>query len=279
MNAIELLSRWPGWTTKTQDEILASEAWAMRARWGDEDVVLRLSKNRPRDIIALKIAFDDEVHFLGIGERETFPDLAILWDRKNDIPNTLVLALVEKECGKLLQLLENSVRRQLSIIGLTDVTERDGTQGFEVVNSKGVILASFALNLSPMVKESLGDIAAIDVNHPSIRAMTRPAKVEYASFMLGEESSTLEPGDYLLSPELSNPIAARWCIDPPIEDGRFHIRSTDTTDIPFANFVDETMPTIAPPTALELFKGKTLIAAGHAAQLGETSAMAIEEVC
>lgn len=279
MNAIELLSRWPGWAKKTPDELLASEAWAMRVHWADEEVVLRLSANRPRDIIALKIALDDEEHFLGLGKRESFPDLAMLWDRKTDLPGTLVLALIEKECGTLLQLLENALRRQLSVIGLTEITERDDSQGFEVVNKQGAILASFALNMSPMVKESLGDIAAIDVHHPAIRSMTRPAKVEYVNFALGNESANLSPGDYLLAPELGNVVAARWSVeDPPAEDGRFRMRSVQAVEIPFAHFADEEMPEMMTPTALELFKGKTLIATGHAVQLGEASAMAIEEV-
>lgn len=279
MNGIENLSRWPGWAEKTPDELLASEAWAMGTRWGDEDVVLRLSNNRPRDIIALKIALDDEEHFLGIGERDSFPDLAALWNRKKEIPDTLVLALLEKECGKLFQLLENSIRRQLSVIGLTDVGAREGTQGFEVVNRKGKILASFALNLSSMVKSAFGDLAAIDVTHPAIRAMTRPTKVEYAVFALSEESQAVAPGDYLLAPELSNTVAARWCVDdPPVDDGRFRIRSTMAVEMPFSHFADNDMPPIASPTSLELFKGKTLIATGHYAQLGDASAMAIEEV-
>lgn len=278
MNELELLLRWPGWEKKTPDALLASEAWAMRARWGDEDVFLQLSDNRPRDIIALKIAFDDEIHFLGIGEREAFPDLAALWERKGEIPSSLVLALVEKECGKLFQLLENSVRRQLRVIGLTGVEERAGSQGFNVVNKRGEIIASFALNVSAMVSEAFGEMSAINVQHPSIRSMVRCVTAEYATFALGSGVEDLASGDYILTPELDNLLAARWCIDAPQEDGKYHLRAPTSIEATFANFADATLPEIEKPSALELFYGSRCIATGHYAKLGDASAFAVEEV-
>ena len=154
MNEMHVLSSWPGWAEKTPEDLLRHEAWSMRVRWGDDEARLRFSDNRPRDVLALKIAFDDEEHFLGIGEREAFPDLAALWDRKKELPGTLMLALVEKECGKLLQLLENAVRCQLKIIDLADESEREGTRGLEVVGADGKIIASFALTVSPLVTEA-----------------------------------------------------------------------------------------------------------------------------
>ena len=192
MNEMQILASWPGWAEKRPDELLEHEAWSMRVRWEDQEARLRLSDNRPRDIIALEITFDGEAHFLGIGERQVFPDLCALWDRKNEIPQNLVLALVEKECGKLLQLLENTVRRQLKITGFTDPERRAGARGFEVVGLDGSVIASFALDVSPAVLESFGDISAIDTVHPSIRSMSRPAVVEYAVFGLGEDSSRIE---------------------------------------------------------------------------------------
>lgn len=278
MNDIELLSRWPGWSQKSPDEILASEAWAMRARWGDDEVAIKFSDNRPRDIIALKIAFDDEEHFLGIGERSSFPDLEALWERKREIPQSLVLALVEKECGKLFQLLENSVRRQLTVIGLTDVNERAGTQGFDVVSPDGTILASFALNLSSMVREAFGDISAIDTSHIAIRSMTLPATVEYATFSLGAESASIATGDYILAPELANVVAAKWIVGDPTDDGKYHLRSAAVSPICFAAFDDSKMPEVPAPTELELFYGSKRIAVGRFAKLGEESAFAVEEV-
>ena len=278
MNEMQLLQRWPGWAGRTAKEIMDSPAWSMRTRWGDDEARLRFSDNRPRDVLALKIAFDDEEHFLGIGEREAFPDLAALWDRKNDIPGTLVLALVEKECGKLLQLLENAVRRQLKVIGLADRSERDGARGMEVVGADGQIIASFALTVSPLVTEAFGDISAIDAAHESVRSMTRAASVEYAVFSVGAESSSPASGDFLLAPELDNPAVAKWCVDGPEDDGKFHLRSVSPVDVAFAAFADGQMPEIPDPGDLELYHGSRKIASGRAARLGAQSAFAVEEV-
>lgn len=278
MNEMHILSSWPGWAEKAPEDLLQHEAWSMRVRWGDEEAHLRLSENRPRDIVALEISFDGESHFLGIGEREIFPDLYALWDRKDEIPQNLVLALVEKECGKLLQLLENSVRRQLKITGLADPAGRAGTRGFEVVGPAGGIIASFALNVSPVVLEAFGDISAIDTSHNSIRSMSRPAVVEYAVFGLGEDPSRIECGDYLLAPELENPAAAKWCVESPMDDGKFHLRASASEMVTFASFADGVMPPVPKPEALELFFGAKSIASGRASRLGEQYAFAVEEV-
>lgn len=278
MNDLELLTRWPGWDKKSPEALLAEPSWALRTRWGDDEVRLRLTDNRPRDVIALKIAFDDEEHFLGLGCREAFPDLATLWERKQDIPQTLVLALIERECGKLFQLLENTVRRQLRVIGLTDVAERDGTRGFEIVTKKGTIIADFALTLSDMVIEAFGDISAIDTTHADIRSMTRPATAEYAVFSLSEESANLEAGDYLLMPELENLMTARWSMEAPAADGKFHVRAARQTNLSFGELADNALPEIPQPTELELFSGAKLVATGRYDRLGEQAALAIEEV-
>lgn len=278
MNAMNLLANWPGWSGKKASDILFSPAWSMRVRWGDDEAFLRLTDNRPRDIIALKIAFDGEEHFLGIPNRAAFADLSALWDRKNDIPKALVLALVEKECGRLLQLLENAVRRQLTIIGLTEAENRTDSKGFEVVDRNGSVIASFALNVSQMVEESLGDIAAVDTSHISVRTMTRSATVEYAAFILGSEAASLASGDYLIVPELENPSIAKWCVDVPVDDGKYHVRSAISSPITFSAFAEESMPQIPAPDALELYVGSRLIATGRSVKLGSQSAMAIEEV-
>lgn len=278
MNELELLARWPGWADKRPADLLNEPSWALRTRWGDEEVRLRLTDNRPRDLIALKIAFDDDEHFLGLGRREAFPDLAALWDRKADIPQTLVLALVERECGKLLQLLENTVRRQLRVIGLTDAEAREGTRGFEVVRKDGSIVADFALTVSDAIIEAFGDLAAIDVTHSSVRNQLRPAIAEYAHFSLGPESAALAPGDWLLVPELDNRIAARWCMSSAEADGKYHVRAAEPSEISFGEIADNTLPEIPHPQELELFFEGKLIATGRYNRLGEQAALAIEEV-
>lgn len=278
MNHTKLLAGWPGWSTKTADDILASPAWAMRTRWGDEEVVLRMTPDRPRDMVALKVSFDGKEHFLGLGRRDSFADIDKLWERKNELPPALILALVEKECGRLFQLLENCARRQLEIISLTDVTDRADAKGFEVVAANGVRLASFALELTDSLKESFGHLSAIDTSDPSIRAMTRPATVEYASFSMADKTSSIEPGDMILAPELDDTVAAVWCVEPPCDDGKWRIRAASAEPVAFASFADGAMPAVPQPDALELYHGSKLVASGRFARLGLRSAFSVEEV-
>ena len=144
MNAFDILKIWPGISEASVEDIFAHPAWAMPCLWGDERCVLRKAAAKPRDIIGLAIELDDDAHFLGLGNRESFPDLHDLWLRKAELPSALILALVEKECGELLQLIENAVRRQVRVVGLDDPEKRASALAFEVISTvDGRITSSF----------------------------------------------------------------------------------------------------------------------------------------
>ena len=150
MSAFDILKTWPSLSTATADEIFAHPAWAMPCQWGDERCMLRRAMSKPRDIVGIAIMLDDDAHFLGIGNREAYPDLHELWSCKKELPPALVLALVEKECGNLLQLIENVVRRQVSVTSLDDPEKRSGALAFEVVSqADGSIRSSFVLDVKP----------------------------------------------------------------------------------------------------------------------------------
>ena len=100
----------------------------------------------------------------------------------------------------------------------------------------------------------------------------------YAVFGLGEDPSRIECGDYLLAPELENPAAAKWCVESPMDDGKFHLRASASEMVTFASFADGVMPSVPKPEALELFFGAKSIASGRASRLGEQYAFAVEEV-
>ncbi len=279
MTALDMLANWPGWEKKTADEILASPAWSMMVRYGDEEMRMRISDTAPRDVIGLRIAFDGEEHFLGLGKRETFPDLNILWHEKKRLPDALILALIEKECGDLLQLLENAVRSQLSVVGLADAEERAGTQGFEVINGNGEIIAFFSMTLSSMVKRAFGDVANIDTNHIDIRSMVMPAQIAYASFQLNEtEAKTLISGDYLLLPETVNLAGARWLPQGAPKDGLFYVIAERNEPLTFGSLADGTLPQIPAPERLLLVRDGKTLATGAYSQVGGQPAFAIEEV-
>ncbi len=279
MTAVDLLANWPGWANKSADEFLASPAWAMPVRYGDAEMRLRLSSTAPRDVIGLRIAFDGEEHFLGLGNRKTFPDLNALWHEKKRLPDALVLALVEKECGDLLQLLENAVRRQLSVVGLADPAERSDAQGFEVLDTAGKIVAFFSLTLSHMVKTSFGDVANIDTAHAAIRALEMSAEIQYAAFQLNEtDAKGLASGDSLLLPEATNLAGAKWLPQGAPKDDFFHVLAEAPGVLTFGALADATLPPVPAPTNLKLVRGGKTLAVGSFARVGGQPAFAIEEV-
>ncbi len=279
MNLIDMLANWPGWNQKTPQEILDSPAWAMKVRWDDTEMILRCSKEAPRDVIGIRIAFDGEEHFLGLGNRETFPDLNILWTEKKNLPDALILALIEKECGALLQLLENAVRCQLTVLGLASPEERAGTQGFEVVDARGQIVAFFSMTVSRMVTLNFGDVAHVDTTHPEIRALEMPAFIQYATFRLNDdEAATIASGDCLLLPEAKDPSTAKWLMLHVPADDAFYVLADQPAAITFGEMVDGNLPTLPPPTRLSLVRNGKTLAVGSFCHLGEQPAFAIEEV-
>lgn len=279
MTPSDMLANWPGWEHKTADELIACPAWAMSVRWGDAETRLRFSKEAPRDVIGLRIAFDGEEHFLGLGNRETFPDLNALWTEKKRLPDALILALVEKECGDLLQMLENAVRAQLTVIGLADPAGRADARGFEVTDAKGRILAFFSMTVSPLVQEIFGDVAHIDTAHPTIRALEMPAVAEYASFLLGgDEAAGIAPGDCLLLPEADGPAAGKWLPQGVPADGRFHVVADAPGTLTFGALADGVLPSVPPPERLALVRDGKTLAVGSFCRLGIQPAFAVEEV-
>jgi len=189
----------------------------------------------------------------------------------------LKLALVEKECGPLFQILENAVRRQLNVIGVTPVENRGSATGFEITDAGGHILASFNLKVTTEIIRSFGMLKFIDLNHESIRSMTRSCRAVYASFHLTDDERTgLAPGDFLLLSEIGN-MPAKWQTDIP-QDDKIHVCAPEPQEIMFAQFADDRLPEIPAPDFLSLFfKGKCL-AKGRLTKLADTPACVIEEI-
>ncbi|MBR4612804.1 MAG: hypothetical protein IKO40_08820 [Kiritimatiellae bacterium] len=278
MNSLELLQNWPSMAGAKPEAIYASPAWALTGRWGDRPVCLRRSDAVFRDVLGISIRLDEEEHFLGLGNREAFPDLQALWDVKNDLPDTLKLALVEKECGPLLQLIENAARKQLSIVGVEPSSARKGSTGFEVVDVEdGNVLAVFDLDVTPSLVSAFGQLKYLDVNHDSIQSMTRDAWAVYASFALSaDELAGLAVGDCLLLPEATNG-AAKWQISLP-QDDFLTIASAQPEKLTFLQFADEQLPPISAPSVLRIYRQGRAIAQGRVESLAEQPALVIEEL-
>lgn len=277
MSAFELLQKWPSWEKAGAEAIFNSPAWAMPVRWRDKSCVMRRAEIRFRDVLGIAVRFDDEENTIWLGNREAFPDLHVLWDVRSNLPDALKLALVEKECGPLFQILENAVRRQLNVVGLSSVEDRGGSTGFEIVAQDGTIMASFNFQVNTDIIRSLGMLKFIDLNHESILSMVRVARAHFASFHLTEEElAGLAPGDYLMLPEIGK-VPPKWQVEMPNDD-RVHVCAPDTQELTFAQFAGDQLPEIPTPTTLALFCGGKNIANGRLTTLADTSACAIEEV-
>lgn len=218
MNPLELLAALPQWATATPEKILASPAWTMPCRLGDETCRLRLDAVRPAETLDIAIRVGDEDHVLGIADSPTFPELHAVWASRAEVPEPILLALIEKDCGPLLQLLENAVRLQLKVVGLAKAPPRTDAQLAlaRVVSADGEEKLVFTLDLSTAVASVLGMLRYIDTSHQSVREATLPAETEYAAFSLpADDLASLSPGDALLLPEAGSM--------PPrtIVDGRF----------------------------------------------------------
>ncbi len=218
MKPLEIISLIPKWAEASPDEILSSPAWAMPCRFGTDACTLRMCDIRPSDTIDLSVRFENEQHVLRLAKSPRLKELGSIWQSLSDVPEPVVLALVEKDCAPLFQLLENAVRKQFKVLGIIprddieDVTE----EIYANLCENGATTLSFALSKSPAIVSALGLLRYIDVSHPSVRETFLPAEVQYASFTLhsGELSSFAE-GDALLMPEVGSLAPSL------IVDGRF----------------------------------------------------------
>lgn len=212
MKPLEILSSLPNWSQATPGQLLASPAWTLPCRLGDTPCGLRLDAPRPAETLDIRIRLENEEHVLGLVDTPSLPELHAVWDTRAEIPEPILLALVEMDCGPLLQLIENASRRQLKVLGLATAPAESPTLCARVFSEAGDIL-SFTLTNSPGITETLGQLRFINTAHPDVRDRTLPAEVSYASFALSAaELAALAPGDSLLLPEIGS-LAPRLIVD------------------------------------------------------------------
>ena len=272
-DALKLLSEWPGWARANADAIIASPAWRLETKWGEEPVVLRRTSETSGDALVLTVALDGEERLLALADSAMFADLHRLWARRRDLPPEVLLALVEKECGGVFQLLENVFRRSFSVRGLAEGGgTADGLADFELTG-KGVELR-FAIGLAPVDRSELGRLTNIDTGHESIRSLVRAAEADYGAVELTEESlRALAPGDLILLPEAE----PSWrCAAP--SDGTCRILGAHSQTLSFAQFADGDLPPVPPPDELRLAVGGRTLAAGGVVTVGQCAALRVEEL-
>lgn len=271
MDALDLLRNWPSWRQAGAGKVLASPAWRQEVLFADWKGALRIipESDLPADRLWLKVSFEGEAHHLGIVDSAVFPDLHRVWTLRDKLPREVLMALVEKECGSLLQLLEDTLRRQLSVEGLAEAVPETSFRAFRVTAEDDHFEPlTFSLDLSPAMEIDLGRLENIDVTDESILTLSRPAEAVYAEFDL--QGMKLADGDLLLRPVEQAP---RWLTEIP-RDGRVRVLSSVPHTLTFAEFVDG-LPPVPPSPTYRIVRDEMQLATAVSAAVGSHPAYKI----
>lgn len=287
MKPHEILSMLPQWADAAPEALLDSPAWAMPCRLGEDSTVLRTADVRPGDTLNLAVLLDGERHVLSIADSPRFADIHALWPSRADVPEPILLALVEKECGPLLQLVENAVRRQLKIEGLA-TDGPDARTVFAQVND-----VVFGLTRSPTVEVAFGQLRFIDCAHQAVRDTVLPCETELAAFTLSAaDLASLAVGDALLLPEVGTVpprlvVDGRFAVDengvlPFKDDGRLRVVGAEARTLTLGELFDRAQNPVAEksaaPAQLRLVASGKTAAQGRLEQLASHPAFVVESL-
>lgn len=296
MKSFEVLAHWPQWEKASAAEIFASPAWRMKTGVQGESYLLRKAAVFPADLLYLRIAFEETEVTLGLAKSAAFPELAAVWEARAEVPEPILLALLERACGVLFQTVENVFRRQLSIKGIVAGNEAvaRASTAFVLTKEEGNSeVCTFTIALTESLTEELGQLKALDPADETLRAMELPVRYELAAFALAPaDAASLKAGDALLLPEVDaqgRSQAARWKIGESFlvannaldlwqEDDLYHVTADVPMSITFGALCDGQVPTPNSLPTLSLIHRGRRVAQGHLAPLGAQQSFAIEEV-
>ena len=299
MKPTEILSVIPLWAKASAADLLASPAWTMPCRLGEQNCMLRLDAPRPAETLDLLVRFGDEEHVLGICDSPSLAELHAVWPARAEMPEPILLALVEKDCGPLFQLLENAVRRQLGIVGLSPSAPAPDAQLLcaQVRSAEGESIVSFSLTPSPAIVSSLGQLRFLDVANPAVRDGTLLTEVEYATFALpSADLAAITPGDALLLPEVGT-VPPRQIIEARLivgeggvtewkDEGTLRVVAPEPVIMTVGTLIDlatgnatPSAPTPLPAnTPLRLVRFGKILASGRLDTIGTQQAFVIDDV-
>lgn len=276
MNARDLMKSWPTLADLTPGEILAAPAWRCPVEFdGEEAELMHTAEPVASDELFLSLTFDGEPHVLGLGDSARYPDLHLLWDRRRKLPDELLMALVEKETGAVLQMLENLSRCEIKLCGIAGRPTPDGRLAIGVGIGGEVLVLT--LDLPASLVEEFGRLDCLDPTHPFVRGQIRAVRAAYATVPVdADEVSALKEGDYLVLEDLE----PEWLTELP-DDGKLRLANADEVSATFAQFADETLPAVPSPDAasLRLFIGNKAVFAAEPSRVGTASAVRIRTLC
>ena len=301
MKPLEILSALPQWANVQPETIVDSPAFAMQCRLGEEAVVLHRAEVEPSELEmqALSVAFGDEPHTLFLARSPRFPDLDKVWDSRADMPEAILLALVEKECGPLFQMLENVVRKQMRLVGLESLTQssqRDLLLSVSAPLGEESVSAAlvFSLTRSAAVVAALGVLRNLDLTHEAIRSQALVAEVEYAAFAMPDaDLAAIAPGDAVMLPEIGTleprlVVGGRFVLDGNgsssyAEDALVRIRAAEVRPVLLGEVFDAGKTPIAlaaaePGAQLRMVRNGKVVARGRLDRIGDQNAFIVEDV-
>lgn len=275
MDARELLRSWPDWQRAGTETVLASPAWRMPVRMNGAAAAMTVTE-AAGDLLVLEVTLDGETHRLALADSPAYPDLHLLWARRGDLPEALLLALAEKECGGVFALVESVTRRMLSVKGLAGSESDEGLRFFSVSGAAAGLV--FGLDVTPDLAATLGRLDYIDPAHPDVRASTRPVRAVVGRLELAEEDlGALAPGSFLLLPDEFG-SDAKWVPADELEaSGDVVLAAPGDADLTFAAFADEAYPPIPEGSAFEIVRGRRRLCRCADARVGQCRALKVIE--
>lgn len=279
---IELLQQLDEFKALTPADILSHPAWSVPVTWNEAPASLRAGEVATSEMVNLSVRLGDEDCVLGLVPSDAFPELSALFPARAEVPPPIMLAVVEKEAGPLFQMLENALRRELSVQGLAEAPAGEA-RAFQVgvADDSSASAPAFTLTLTDALVRELGDLRHLNTEHPSIADTKVPMEVAYAVFDLSaEELADLAPGDYLLLPEMSAEKPGRVCRPGTLPSERLRVVAVELANVPFATALQEDLRCAPVGTDdLVLMHGERRIASGRLSKLGEQPAFAVEAIC
>ena len=282
MKPIDLLQSLEPFNRLSSSEILAHPAWRLMTVWGEGGAVLSADGIRPDATLDLNIRFGHEAAVLGLAPSPAFPDFTGLFPQRGEVPSAVMLAVVEKEFGPLFQLLENAVRLELAVDGLSSGPGGDERFCFTVTDAGGGQVATFTLSPVPSLLAAFGDLRNLDCSHASIAGMPLAAEIEYAVFDLSpEEEAGLAPGDCLLLPEMTSEKPGRIVLAGKGDPDRLRVVAAKPVDVTFADLALDGDLRCAPAGTddLLLVKGGGRFASGRLDRLAGHPVLRLEALC
>lgn len=289
MKASEILKLLPQWERATSADIVASPAWSIPCRMGETQCALKAADMVPSDTLDISIVIDGSNYVLSVADTPAFADLHRLWANRAEVPEPILLALVEKECGPLLQTIENVVRRELKVLGVAKEKKGDSLSlSLNVPDGEPI---PFLLTSTTMLVRAFGQLAFIDLTHPLIREARISVVRDMAAFTLSAaDMMSIAPGDALVVPEFdASPMRliaeGKLLVDgngvsPYADDGLLHVFESAPGSVTLGWLLDYAVSPSQIPSAepgeVKLVAGGRTIAVGKVGRLGGQSVMIIE---